>query len=721
MAEVFTIEKAIIAAQHDTFHGEVITGKAGAVAGGADIDTATNTVTGQVQTTLPKVLRDIGFKPASFNFVTGGTLGVTDADKCIYNPAPAGDDNWYSWGGTLPHDVAPGADPTLTGSGYVPRTDVLLRAEITPSVFESLRRSYAEAGFTLVDGSFEEGGTLASASDVLLHKTSGKAYSGTIGAVSAGTNPAGGGFTDRSGEILRDSVAMTYENINDINPVSIAVGDLINVSGTQYRIEASIPNNGVVSPDCHLIASGKYAVKSLSAPAKRSGVFVTNPSLGHRAGQLRYQKGQGKPRLLTDLSRFKPNTVKELATTVAYVDWAKADNSGNGLSWATARRDILAGVALNPDILYVRGGLYARHMRLSSFSLTKDMAIIAVGGPVVQGSLAKGAWDLVAGKTKTYQLTYMSGLTGTTSSVMDTYVLTNGSPSLLSVATSIDEVEATPGSFYHSGTVTYVHAADDRDLTKHGDSLRLMQSVAGPIITWTGDYRLLMQGIECWHGGTGGSDNVRLISDGVAHHGSSFYNVDCVFGGCRDGGGGNGLAVKDIGMCISERSSCIANRRDGFNYHYGMVGGGNTALAPHYIEIDCIANGNGLGGSEGNNQGSTAHENCVGFRIGGDYSWHSNGGCIVDIDASKCHMVDVSCNNSGVAGALLSADPWSGATGITAEWWIDGMHLSGNPDIANARGDLAMDGYNSRMHYADVVSDKPISTRPFSSSPDDDV
>lgn len=137
MAEVFTIEKAIIAAQHDTFHSEVITGRVGGSASGAEIDTATNAVTGQVQTTLPKVFRDVGFKPASFNFVTGGTLGVTDADKCIYNPAPAGDDNWYSWGGVFPHTVTPVTNPALPGSGYVPRTDVLLRPEIGMRRFTS--------------------------------------------------------------------------------------------------------------------------------------------------------------------------------------------------------------------------------------------------------------------------------------------------------------------------------------------------------------------------------------------------------------------------------------------------------------------------------------------------------------------------------------------------------------------------------------------------------
>lgn len=42
---------------------------------------------------------------------------------------------------------------------------------------ESLRRSYAEAGYTLVVGSFEQGGTVATGTDVLLYEAEGKAYS----------------------------------------------------------------------------------------------------------------------------------------------------------------------------------------------------------------------------------------------------------------------------------------------------------------------------------------------------------------------------------------------------------------------------------------------------------------------------------------------------------------------------------------------------------------
>lgn len=59
---------------------------------------------------------------------------------------------------------------------------------------EALRRSYAGAGYNLVSGSFEAGGALENANDVLLHEASGKAFSGPAGVVASGTNPASGWF-----------------------------------------------------------------------------------------------------------------------------------------------------------------------------------------------------------------------------------------------------------------------------------------------------------------------------------------------------------------------------------------------------------------------------------------------------------------------------------------------------------------------------------------------
>ncbi|QDB70330.1 hypothetical protein CF8_0160 [Aeromonas phage CF8] len=69
--------------------------------------------------------------------------------------------------------------------------------ELSKQAREALRRSYAEAGLNMVDGSFEKGGILVNANDVLLHEATGKCYSGNAGTVAPGTLPTAGGFQSR--------------------------------------------------------------------------------------------------------------------------------------------------------------------------------------------------------------------------------------------------------------------------------------------------------------------------------------------------------------------------------------------------------------------------------------------------------------------------------------------------------------------------------------------
>ncbi len=106
---VLSLDDLITAKKHQVFEAEVITGLTGGVVGGAPIDYATNTATGQVQKTLPAILRDIGFSPASFDFTTGGTLGVNERDLIVFDPVSM---TWYSYHGVLPAVIPPGFDPT---------------------------------------------------------------------------------------------------------------------------------------------------------------------------------------------------------------------------------------------------------------------------------------------------------------------------------------------------------------------------------------------------------------------------------------------------------------------------------------------------------------------------------------------------------------------------------------------------------------------------------
>ncbi|AVI68298.1 hypothetical protein CKQ84_22050 [Shewanella sp. WE21] len=357
------------------------------------------------------------------------------------------------------------------------------------------------------------------------------------------------------------------------------------------------------------MANGKFALRVGGFNAQRIGVFKTPRGLGHRCGDFIYKKtSQTNAELMTDLSKFKSFTkdsVGLIGVSVGYVDWGKGnDNTGDGLSWATAKGSLSAGYSLNTDILLVRAGFYNRANRLGAISLNKSRAIIAIGGIVITGCIATGIWTKTTGKTNVYQMNYTSGLTNVTSSVYDTAVLNEQiSPTSYQGLDSIVEVDATPGSFYHDAAafITYVHAVDSRDLVMHGNELRLTQPVESSVITWTGNFKLYVENIEFWGGDIGNC--IKLISNGGNYKNSVFYNKNCTFAGTRDGTGGNGLAVRDIGICISDDSICTANRRDGFNYHAWLAGeSGVQGLNPHFVEVNCRAHGNGINGDESNNQ-----------------------------------------------------------------------------------------------------------------------
>lgn len=133
--DVLSLADLQTAKKHQIFEAEVITGKSGGVTGGADIDYATNPVTGQVQKTMPAILRDIGFEPASFDFTSGGTLTLNDRNKAVLWPmADGGDGDWYYWEGTLPK-VIPAASSPLTAGGIAegawrPVGDITLRKQL---------------------------------------------------------------------------------------------------------------------------------------------------------------------------------------------------------------------------------------------------------------------------------------------------------------------------------------------------------------------------------------------------------------------------------------------------------------------------------------------------------------------------------------------------------------------------------------------------------------
>lgn len=152
MADLLQVTDLEAAKKHDTFHSEVITGKAGGVAGGADIEFATNQVTGQVQKTMPEIVNNLDWTPVGL-FVDGATFTkITDF---------AIDANGTQW-------IYTGAFPFTATAGTVPSEPLYQAVRVNslqqlsgltePSDLDNVHtRTFANVAAMLAFNGFQEG------------------------------------------------------------------------------------------------------------------------------------------------------------------------------------------------------------------------------------------------------------------------------------------------------------------------------------------------------------------------------------------------------------------------------------------------------------------------------------------------------------------------------------------------------------------------------------
>lgn len=195
-------------------YAEVVTSKKDGIASGLDITQTTNPITGVVRRTLYKILDDMDetflerLLKMAFTRVGTFTSGATLTDMrqtLLWEVSQGGDGRYYSWSGSFPKIIAPSSSPSEPE--WVDRTDDSLRDEIRETVFQNMKRLAAEAGYNLVDGSFQTGAVTVNQNDVVWDWSSGKYYGGVIGSVSAGSTPTtSGAWVDRTDLTLRSEL-----------------------------------------------------------------------------------------------------------------------------------------------------------------------------------------------------------------------------------------------------------------------------------------------------------------------------------------------------------------------------------------------------------------------------------------------------------------------------------------------------------------------------------
>ncbi|SMB91185.1 hypothetical protein SAMN00790413_01028 [Deinococcus hopiensis KR-140] len=113
------------------------------------------------------------------------------------------------------------------------------------------------------------------------------------------------------------------------------------------------------------------------------------------------------------------------------------------------------------------------------------------------------------------------------------------------------------------------------------------------------------------------------------------------------------------------------SRADGLNYtNY-------TTRRPYFGEIDCVSRHSGL--DNDNDNGSTSHDGCIGFRVNGVY-YGNKGPNEVDVGASRTFNIGCTAHTSTAVGATANANFYiaTGGSSVfpgTAAMWLHDCNL----------------------------------------------
>ena len=348
-----------------------------------------------------------------------------------------------------------------------------------------------------------------------------------------------------------------------------------------------------------------------------------------------------------------------------YVDRARPNNGGNGLTPATAKRDIWA--ALNvlpfPDVgpvnLWIKSGTYDLAGGWAASSILSRANIIATAN-LATASLA--SWEPGRVRTTASPLTlvwaldsgstYAAALAAAPYAVIDEAQPTSsGAGSRLTLQASVAAVEANPGSYHHAAGVLYVRTADSRAPDANVHALKAVQN--------NGKASLAGVSFNVFDVDFVGGSRSFYLQAGTA----------AVFSGCRfrygelEGLGAEACADVRLFDCESDE-----NTRDGVAYTNVTRG----------LEVRCRGRRNGFSGLNIDNA-SSMHTGGSMVRIGGTYS-----------DSAGINVADVQDTRSWLLGCSISGTR-STDNSRKVNFWTEGLAYLERCTLANNTIDLHAD------------------------------
>ena len=362
---------------------------------------------------------------------------------------------------------------------------------------------------------------------------------------------------------------------------------------------------------------------------------------------------------------FDPKTlVNDAIWTNApfYVDGTKANNNGDGLSEANAKRDISAAITAGnatgaPYRVLVKAGSYRVSTSINGSSTpvvpSQPCALVGYDGRVVHE-----ARDLLAGWADdgTGNNTYVVTKSGVRR-VFD--IATPNAYGDFSELTKVADAAAvrasTTGAWAQVSTSLYAKRAGG-GVVSDSTVRAYLSSPAAEFLTGAND--LYIENFDFYGGQLGslyiatqtGARNIVLINNSYKYSGGDANLNDA-------------LRIERVnGIVYVEGGITAAAAKDGMNFHASA--GSPTDM--YVMTLNCLSRDNGRFTSTSVNA-FTTHEDVVGWDIGGDYGTSGPGPTAHCVDTTKQYYL----------GTTIDADADSGATPTavqasdTSEQWLD--------------------------------------------------
>jgi hypothetical protein len=358
---------------------------------------------------------------------------------------------------------------------------------------------------------------------------------------------------------------------------------------------------------------------------------------------------------------FDVSTLKASEGVTYYVNQTTGSDENDGLTVATALQSIAAAHAKAnvSEIVICERRVYFTY-GMNGTSITKDLAIRGLNGirPIICNH-ASITWALAAGQTYTYS--YAATAPGTVVDMSRRNA--HGDMLELALKASIAEVEAAEDTYFiDTDSTTYVHV-------KGGEA-------PGYFIAVVRNDRTALTA-QYAAGGTLYMENVDVVGGMGIPAACSFYAKNCTF---QYGKYDDCLTTAHADSILQD---CVASgaKNDGFSYSYG-----------HAIEIGCTARYNGK--DENDDNGSTSHNGALVIRLNGTYH-HNTGPNVADVH-DDTQSWNLGCDSYDSASTI--GYNYYTSQGDTEMWLDSCLTHYDEPDMRSLHDVYAADASKIHLH-----------------------